>query len=134
MVKAILLTGAARFVGRNLLPLLQKLYTVSAPSRQELNLLDTEAVRPYLHQGQFDAVIHLASPTGHNPQEPQNELFERSIRGFSALEHCSGLYGKMIYLGSGAEYGKHRDISMISEELSHWEQRSMRMVICGIFK
>ena len=115
-MKAILLTGATGFIGRNLLPLLQESYTVSAPSRRELNLLDVEAVRRYLHKGQFDAVIHLANPTGHNPQDSQNELFERSLRVFSALEHCAGLYGKMIYLGSGAEYGKHRDISKVCEE------------------
>lgn len=114
--KTILLTGATGFIGRNLLPLLQESYSVSAPSRQELDLLNADAVRRYLYIGQFDAVIHLANPTGHNPQDPQSELFERSLRVFSALEHCSDLFGKMIYLGSGAEYGKHRDISMISED------------------
>ena len=115
-MKTILLTGASGFIGRNLLPLLRETYDVFAPSRQELDLLDADAVRRYLQKGQFDAVIHLAGPTGHNPQDSQNELFERSLRVFSSLEHCSGLYGKMIYLGSGAEYGKHRPISMISEE------------------
>ena len=91
-------------------------YNIAAPARAELDLLDADAVRQYLRCGAFDVIIHLASPTGQNPLDVKAEIFERSLRVFLALEHCAGSYGKMIYLGSGAEYGKHRNISMISEE------------------
>ena len=114
-MKTVLITGSTGFIGRNIILPLREKYNVSAPPRSDLDLLDADAVRRYLDKGKFDAVVHLANPTGHNPLDPQIEIFERSLRVFSTLEHCSGLYGKMIYLGSGAEYGKHRDISMISE-------------------
>ena len=114
-MKSILLTGASGFIGQNILPLIREFYHVSAPTRLELNLLDSDAVRKYLKKGHFDAVVHLANPTGHNLMDSKTELFERSLRVFTSLEHCVDLYGKMIYVGSGAEYGKHRDISMITE-------------------
>lgn len=115
-MKSILLTGATGFIGRNIRPALQTEYNITAPSRAELNLLDAAAVRRYLAKGRFDAVVHLANPTGHNPLDPPGELFERSLRVFSSLLHCGDLYGRMLYIGSGAEYGKHRALAQISEE------------------
>jgi len=116
-MKRLLLTGASGFIGRNVLPILRERgYNVIGPARSELNLLDASAVRQYLKSGQFDAVLHLASPTGHNPQDVPGELFERTIRIFVALASCAGFYGKMIYIGSGAEYGKHRPMVQIHED------------------
>jgi len=116
-MKRLLLTGASGFIGRNVFPVLQeKGYDVSAPLRTELDLLDADAVRRYLKSRQFDAVLHLASPTGHNPLDAPDEIFERSVRIFTALAACAGFYGKMIYIGSGAEYGKHRPIVQIHED------------------
>lgn len=113
---SILLTGSTGFIGQNIMPMLCKRYTVTAPSRIELDLLDHTAVRDFLTNGHFDAVIHLANPTGQSSVDVKDELFERSLKVFYSLTSCFGLYGKMIYLGSGAEYGKHRAISNTSEE------------------
>jgi GDP-L-fucose synthase len=115
-MKNILLTGASGFIGGNLLPLLRRQFNVSAPGRAQLDLLDAGAVRRYLERGRFDAVIHLANTTAHNPVDKLEEHFERSLRVFTSLFHCSELYGKMLYLGSGAEYGKHRAIVRVLEE------------------
>jgi GDP-L-fucose synthase len=115
MTKKILITGASGFIGRNVLPYLVERYNVSAPPRAELDLLDAGAVNLYLAQGKFDAVVHLATPTGHNPDD-EAELFERSLRVFTSILHRRDLYGKLIYLGSGAEYGKHRHIVRIKED------------------
>ena len=116
-MKSLLLTGASGFIGRNVLPILQrKGYDVIAPVRSELNLLDADAVRRCLISGKFDAVLHLATPTGHNPLDVPGELFERSIRIFMALASCASYYGRMIYIGSGAEYGKHRPMVQIRED------------------
>jgi GDP-L-fucose synthase len=115
-MKHLLLTGATGFIGRNILPLLRDRYNITAPSRTELDLLDADAVKRYIGNGCFDVVLHLATPTGHNPLDASGELFERSIRVFTALVRCASSYGKMIYLGSGAEYGKHRPLVQINEE------------------
>ncbi|MDL2272449.1 NAD-dependent epimerase/dehydratase family protein [Desulfovibrio sp. OttesenSCG-928-I05] len=113
---SILLTGATGFIGKNLLPLLRERYAVTAPRRDELNLLDVDAVQCFLRKGRFDAVIHAANPTGHNSLDRPENLLENSMRVFLALERCAGDYGKMIYFGSGAEFGKHRPLAMISED------------------
>ena len=115
-MRKILLTGATGFIGRNIVPHIRENFNVSTPTRVDLDLLDAYAVRQFLLSGQFDVVIHLANPTGHNPKDKEPEIFERSLRVFTSLESCNDLYEKMIYLGSGAEYGKHRDISLVSEE------------------
>ncbi len=111
-----MLTGATGFIGRNILPLLRERYTVAAPGRADLDLRDAEAVRRFLEKGKFDAVVHAANPTGANPFDAGERLFEHSLRVFASLEHCAGLYGKMLYFGSGAEYGKHRALDMIAED------------------
>jgi GDP-L-fucose synthase len=114
-MKKVLLLGSTGFIGRNVLPKLRKKYDVEAPARTELDLLDIGAVREYLQRTCFDAVIHLAIPTSHNAIDKESELAARSILAFMSVAHCSELYGRMIYLGSGAEYGKHRAISGITE-------------------
>ncbi len=115
-MKRVLLTGATGFIGRNILPQLRARYHVVAPSRAELDLLDASATKRFLSVERFDAVVNLAAPTGHNPLDKPGELFERSLRVFTSLAVCSGLYGKMIQIGSGAEYGKHRALTSVREE------------------
>jgi len=116
-MKRLLLTGASGFIGCNVLPILRENgYDITAPARGELNLLDSDAVRRFMKSGHFDAVLHLASPTGHNRLDVPEELFERSVRIFIALAACAGFYGRMIYIGSGAEYGKHRPLVQVCED------------------
>ena len=58
----ILITGTNGFIGRNLKEYFQDKDDVFAPKRQELDLLDSEAVYAYLEKGRFDAVLHCAVP------------------------------------------------------------------------
>ena len=118
MVKkeAVLVTGGTGFIGRNLLPLLRRRYDIIAPTRLELDLLDHDSVEKFLDKGRFDTIIHLASPTGHNALDKKDEIFERTLRIFTSLAKCSEMYGKMIFIGSGSEYGKQRELRYISEE------------------
>ena len=114
-MKRLLITGSTGFIGKSVTPILHTQYDIFTPTRDKLNLLDTESVRQYLKEGKFDVIIHLANPTAQNPVDERSKLFELSLRVFMSLLHNNDEFGKMIYIGSGAEYGKHRDISQISE-------------------
>lgn len=116
-MKKILLTGATGFVGKNILPILNKHYKVFYPDRHELNLTCKEEVKEYLQKHRFNSVLHCANPNpAKNQLDQQDTMFEISLRLFMNFYSCREYFGKMIYLGSGAEYDKTKDISFIEEE------------------
>ncbi len=104
----ILITGTNGFVGRNLKEFFEARYSESAfPKRQELNLLDSEAVEGYLDSGQFDAVIHCGV-TLHSVEE--------NLKMYFNIERCTKSFGKLICVGSGAEYGPGHYTPKMKEE------------------
>lgn len=104
----ILLTGGTGFIGKNLYEGLKNKYTFFVPTRKELDLLDGEKVKKYIKKHQIDIIIHSAIQGGEN-------VFEDTLRMFLNLTSCLYYVKKMIHLGSGAEYGKTRDIVKIKE-------------------
>ena len=116
-MKKILLTGGTGFIGRSILPILREHFDVTAPTRAELNLTDETAVRSYLENGRFDFVFHCANPNpAKNNLDAPDRLGLDSLRAYFSLRRCSDLYGKLFYLGSGAEYDKRFDIVSVKEE------------------
>lgn len=104
----ILITGSNGFVGKNLAEYFQKRYeNVACPKRAELNLVDTQAVRDYLVAHQFDVVIHAAVTT---------TSVEQNLQMYYGLERCSGSFGRMLSIGSGAEYDLRHYVPKMREE------------------
>lgn len=104
----ILVLGANGFIGRNIVEyLLQKNYAVFSPRRQTLNLLDTEKVDKYIAELQPDTVISSAVNISS---------LSENLQIYFNLERCSKNFGKMITLGSGAEYDMQNYQPMMSEE------------------
>jgi UDP-glucose 4-epimerase len=112
----ILLTGQNGFIGRNLWEQMRQRHDILAPRRRELDLTDSDAVTQYLETHRVDAVIHSATTAGHRnaPQVP--DLAARNIRMFLNLARNSTLFGRMIYLSSGAIYDMRYDIVRAREE------------------
>lgn len=116
----ILILGATGFIGRNLKEYFEKNsgYELFYPSRQQLDLLDEGSVDVYLKKIQPDVVINAAvcrNPKYFSNNQPLSEL-EQDLRMFHILEKRQDLYGKLIYFGSGAEYGKQNPIVSVKEE------------------
>lgn len=105
----LLITGGSGFIGRNLTEYLASGYSLSAPSSAELDLLDEDAVRRYLRAGGFDVVIHCATTRSNRKLGAPPDLLERNCRMFFNLARNEGLFGKLLYFGSGAEYDR-RDL------------------------
>ncbi len=116
-MKRVLLTGGSGFIGRNIKNILFENCTLYTPTRQELNLLNEEEVREFILDKKIDVVIHSANPNPvKNSLDKPDKMFEDSIRVFLNLYHAQDLYERMYTLGSGAEYDKSKEISLIKEE------------------
>ncbi len=102
----ILLTGGSGFIGGNLLksPLGDR-FDLEAPSRAELDLLDTDAVDAYFAERRFDAVVHAAGKPGHRNAPDRDALFYSNVRQYMNLARHASAVGRMVVLGSGAVYG-----------------------------
>ena len=109
----ILLTGGSGFIARNLIELLNKKYNIFAPTHKELELLNAEAVNAYIQNKKIDIIIHTANKGGGRDTKNMMNVVEYNTRMFFNLARNSRFVKKMIHLGSGAEYGKKRDLKKI---------------------
>jgi len=103
----IMIAGSTGFVGRNLTEYLKPRYDeLYCPKRKELNLVDRGAVESYLAEHRFDAVIHCGVTL---------QSVEDNLKMYFNIERCSKHFGKMIVVGSGAEYGLKPGSSNLKE-------------------
>ena len=104
----ILITGTNGFIGKNLLEHFQnKFEFVFSPKRKELNILDTDAVESYIKRNKFDIIIHCCVTL---------TSIEDNLKMYFNLERMSDFYGKLICIGSGAEFDKRNYIPKVTEE------------------
>lgn len=113
--KKVLITGGSGFIGRNLAEQLGSKFDITAPGSAELNLFDAEKTEAYLKQNKFDVVVHGANVGGTRKAKVDN-LVEKNLRMFFNVARCSKHFGRLIQLGSGAEYDKAHYLPKMKEE------------------
>jgi len=113
--KTILLTGRTGFIGRNLQEYLSSKYKILAPSHKELELLDQEEVKTYFQKNNIDIVVHSAVHPAHRKIREPKDIAYKNLRIFFNIARNSPRFSKMIFLGSGAEYGIQEDIVNVKE-------------------
>lgn len=116
MEQNVLVTGSTGFIGRNLVERLSSTHVLYTPTHAELDLLDEGAVNNYLNGNQIDSIIHCASSGVERRVGQQSGVIEKNLRMFFNLVINSPLYGRLINLGSGAEYDKNLDMRRVKEE------------------
>ena len=111
---SILLTGGTGFIGKNILPILSGHYDVLAPGRQELDLSDDDSVRSYLGQHQIDILVHCAILNPDKSADANKGVYDDTMAMFKRL--ASHSFSRIVFIGSGAEFNKSRNISMARED------------------
>ncbi len=114
--KTIILIGGSGFIGKNILEMLGGKYDLLAPSRTEMDLLDADSVKNYFASHISDVVIYSANVGGNKKQAHITDIKEKNIGMFMNVAGASEHFKKMIFLGSGAEYDKRRDLHLVKEE------------------
>ncbi|HEY3419538.1 MAG TPA: NAD-dependent epimerase/dehydratase family protein [Methanomassiliicoccales archaeon] len=113
----VFVTGGRGFIGRNLVEKLPTDMEICAPTSKELDLLDQAAVEGYINSHDFDIVIHTATwNSTANSKKDTHLVLEKNLLMFFNLTRLSDRFGKMIYLGSGAEYDRRYYLPSMKEE------------------
>lgn len=114
----IFITGAHGFVGRNLTEYLTRTtdHTLFTPKSSELDLQNENAVDDYVARNNIEVIIHGANRGGGRDTAEMNDVVHTNLRMFFNIAKQSSKVQKIIHLGSGAEYGKHKPIVDAAEE------------------
>lgn len=112
----IFLTGSGGFIGRNILEQLGDKYEFIAPRSAELDLTDADKVSEFLKALKPDLVIHAANLGGKRTDSGAENIVFPNLQMFFNIVRNKEYFGRMIMLGSGAEYGKQSDIAGVSED------------------
>lgn len=112
----ILLTGGTGFIGSNVIHVLRKKYDVISPRRYELNILNTQEVETHILKNKYDVILHFANPNPTKNKLDENiGMFESSLKCFMNFYRMREHFGKLLYIGSGAEFDKSKEIHKVSE-------------------
>jgi GDP-L-fucose synthase len=115
----ILITGGNGFIAKNLFEQLNRNeYTVSSCNSTELNLLDSLKVHDFLKSNQFDVIIHAATydAAPKHSIKDKSKVLEYNLKMFFNITRCKNYFDKMIYFGSGAEYGRENWTPKMKED------------------
>lgn len=114
----ILITGKDGFIARNLFEQLKDKHTIVSLDSKELDLLDSSKVFNYIKSSRFDVVIHTATYDAapkHSVKDPLKVL-EYNLKMFFSIARCKDYFNKMIYFGSGAEFGRENWVPRMKED------------------
>ncbi len=113
-MKKLLLTGGTGFIGRNILPTLREKYDVSAPTRAEMDINDRKSVDDWINENRPDVLVHCAIVDPAKAADAGRSVLADTLRAFLCLTRHP--FEKIVYIGSGAEYDKSKDITDVCEE------------------
>ena len=111
----ILLTGSGGFIGKNLKKHLANRYNLFCPRSYELNLCDETAVQSYFANNDIEFIIHCGSIGGARGIEDEKHTIEANLAMVENLLKYKKQDIKVILFGSGAMYGKTRNLHKVKE-------------------
>jgi len=117
----ILITGGDGFIAKSLnefLEIQMPSYDIHLCNRQTLDLLDSKKVEEYLKKHKFDVIIHTATydAAPSFSTKDSHKVLNNNLAMFFNLTRCSDSFGKMLYFGTGAEFGRENWIDNMGED------------------
>lgn len=115
-MKTLLITGARGFIGSSLKNYFKDKFHILAPTHQELDVVNKNAVKEFFARNPIDIIIHCATNGATKYRaEPQETLKDNLAMMENILTYKLPL-SKVITFGSGAMYDKSRPLHKISED------------------
>jgi len=99
----ILITGGNGYVARSLYSDLCKRYDVTAITRQDFDLANSQDTNNWFADKYFDVVIHTATAGGSRLKPDDESVLSDNLKMFYNLADNDRSFGRLISFGSGAE-------------------------------
>ena len=112
----ILVTGGSGFIGKAFIKRYKKVFDISAPTHEQMDLTDARSVDAFFRGHNFDAVLHLAglSETGKSQVlEADNVIMFKNIQ-YVAIRHG---VKKLITVGEGVDFDRNYPIVDFTEDM-----------------
>ena len=118
MNEMILITAGDGFKAKSLHESYNEKYDVMSLNTAALDLTDSPTVQNFLTKNQFDVVIHTANydAAPEFTTKDKTKVLEQNLNMFFNIARCNKDFGKMIYFGSGAEFGRENWIPKMDED------------------
>ena len=110
----ILITGAGGFLGQRLAQELSD-HTVVALTRQQLNLADASAVAQHFASANYDVVLHCGAAGRNTPAVEDWNIVSNNLASVLNLMIHRYHFGKLINIGTGAEFDITQNIDCAHE-------------------
>jgi len=99
----ILITGTNGYVGKSLYNALKDKYNVTAITRNECDLNNSESINLFFKDKTFDVIIHCAVKGGSRLQQDDWSVLDTNLSMYYNLYSNKDKFKKLIHFGSGAE-------------------------------
>ncbi len=114
-MKSILITGSGGFIGKNLKEYFKSKYKLLTPRSCELDLCNKNAVSNFFANHNIDLIIHCASIGGIRDVKDKTTTLQDNLAMVNNLLEYKSPKTRVILFGSGAMYGKFRNLCKVKE-------------------
>lgn len=112
----VLITGGNGNIAKMIHRGLSDEFSIVAPSRNELNVLNFNEIRDFLSKNQFDILVHTCILGGRRTKEENGDVAYTNILMFENILKFANHFKMIINLDSGAIYDRKTDILNRKEE------------------
>lgn len=112
----VLITGGNGNIAKIIKNKLSSEFSIFAPSRSELDILDFNMLNDFLSKNKFDILVHTCILGGRRIKEDTSNVAYTNILMFEHILKFSGNFKMIINLDSGAIYDRKTDIINKNEE------------------